>query len=90
MLVSSTVRDAAVKSDDRATVAALRRWVELQNGGREFYGTDYHPGDYLFTFEDGRSPHSDTTRQRFDRLAAAAGLSRITFMICATPTRPAH
>ena len=51
----------------------------LQNGGREFYGTDYHPGDYLFTFEDGRSPHSDTTRQRFDRLAAAAGLSRITF-----------
>ena len=30
-------------------------------------------------FEDGRPPHPDTIRQRFDRLAAAAGLSRITF-----------
>jgi integrase len=27
----------------------------------------------------GRPPHPDTIRQRFDRLAAAAGLSRITF-----------
>ena len=34
--------------------------------------TDYHPGDYVFTFEDSRPPHPDTTRQRFDRLAAAA------------------
>ena len=34
---------------------------------------------YVFTFEDGRQPHPDTIRQRFDRLAAAAGLSRITF-----------
>jgi integrase len=33
----------------------------------------------VFTFEDGRPPHPDTIRQRFDRLAAAAGLSRITF-----------
>jgi hypothetical protein len=72
MLVSSTVRDAAVKSDDRATVGALRRWFELQNGEREFYCNDYHPGNYVFTFEDGRPPHPDTTRQRFDRLAAAA------------------
>jgi len=40
---------------------------------------DYHRGDYVFTFEDGRPPHPDTIRQRFDRLAAAAGLSRITF-----------
>jgi hypothetical protein len=90
MLVSSTVRDAAVKSDDRATVAALRRWVELQKGEREFYGTDYHPGDYVFTFEDAdlripTRPGSESTAA-----AAAAGLSRITFMICAAPTRPAH
>jgi integrase len=42
-------------------------------------GTDYHLGNYVFTFEDGRPPHPDTIRQRFDRLAAAAGLSRITF-----------
>lgn len=85
-----TVRDAAVKSDDRATAAALRRWLELQNGEREFYCNDYHPGDNVFTFEGGRPPHPDTTRQQFDLLAAAAGLSRITFMICATPTRPAR
>jgi integrase len=36
-------------------------------------------GDYAFTFEDGRPPHPYAIRQRFDRLAAAAGLSRITF-----------
>jgi integrase len=66
-------------SIDRATAAALRRWRERQDGEREFLGADYHPGDYVFTFEDGRPPHPDTIRQRFDRLAAAAGLSRITF-----------
>ena len=38
-----------------------------------------YPGDYVFTFEDGRPPHPDTIRQRFDRLAAAGGRSRITF-----------
>jgi integrase len=65
-------------SIDRATVAALRRWRKRHDGEREFFGTDYHPGDYVFTFEDGRPPHPDTIRQRFDRLAAA-GLSRITF-----------
>ena len=57
----------------------LGRWRDRQNGEREFLGADYHPGDYVFTFEDGRPPHPDTIRQRFDRLAAAAGLSRITF-----------
>lgn len=66
-------------SIDRATVAGLRRWREMQNAERDFYGADYHQGDYVFTFEDGRPPHPDTIRQRFDRLAAAAGLSRITF-----------
>ena len=66
-------------SIDRATAAALRRWRERQDGEREFFGADYHPGNYVFTFEDGRPPHPDTIRQRFDRLAAAAGLSRITF-----------
>ena len=51
----------------------------FQNHEREFFGPDYHPGDFVFTFEDGRPPHPDTIRRRFDRLAAAAGLSRITF-----------
>ena len=66
-------------SIDRATVAALRRWRTVQDGERQFFGGHYYPGDYVFTFEDGRPPHPDTIRQRFDRLAAAAGLSRITF-----------
>ncbi|MDT5400459.1 MAG: hypothetical protein QOK33_3690, partial [Mycobacterium sp.] len=64
---------------DRATVAALRDWREVQDREREFYGSDYHPGRYVFTFQDGRPPHPDTIRKRFDRLAAAAGLTRITF-----------
>jgi hypothetical protein len=58
---------------DRATVSALRRWRDIQNREREFFGGDYYPGDYVFTREDGRPPHPDTIRQRFDRLAAAAG-----------------
>ncbi|MCW2687385.1 MAG: hypothetical protein QOH69_277 [Actinomycetota bacterium] len=64
---------------DRATIAALPNWRKVQDREREFYGTDYHPGDYVFTFPDGRPPHPDTIRKRFERLAAAAGLSRITF-----------
>jgi integrase len=64
---------------DRAIVAALRAWRGVQDREREFFGSDYHPGDNVFTFEDGRPPHPDTIRQRFDRLAAAAGLSRIPF-----------
>lgn len=66
-------------SIDRATVAALRRWREVQDGERAFFGPDYHPGGYVFTYEDGRPLHPDSIRQRFDRLSAAAGLSRITF-----------
>ncbi|MDT5079777.1 MAG: hypothetical protein QOJ80_4414 [Mycobacterium sp.] len=64
---------------DRATVAALRHWRTVQDRERAFYGSDYHPGRYVFTFQDGRPPHPDTIRKRFDRQAAAAGLSRITF-----------
>lgn len=66
-------------SIDRATVAALRGWRKVQDAERAFFGSDYHPGDYVFTYQDGRPPHPDTIRQRFDRLAAAAGLARITF-----------
>jgi integrase len=51
-------------SIDQATIAALRRWLEIQKREREFFGNDYHPGDYVFTFEDGRPPpsrHDQTT-----------------------------
>lgn len=33
----------------------------------------------MFTHQDGRPLHPDSLRQRFDRLAVAAGLARITF-----------
>ena len=64
---------------DKETVAALRTWRDSQDRERDVFGSDYHPGNYVFTFEDGRPPHPDSIRQRFDRLAAAAGPSRITF-----------
>jgi integrase len=63
---------------DNATIGALRVWRDRQDREREFFGSDYRPGEYVFTFEDGRPPHPDSIRQRFDRLAAA-GLSRSTF-----------
>jgi integrase len=66
-------------SIDRATVDALRTWRKIQDEERAFFGDAYHPGDYVFTYQDGRPLHPDSIRQRFDRLAAAAGLSRITF-----------
>lgn len=66
-------------SIDRATAAALRRCREVQDSEREFFGSDYPPHDYVFTYQDGRPVHPDSIRQRFDRLAAAAGLPRITF-----------
>lgn len=64
---------------NRATLAALREWRKVQDVERAFFRSDYHPGDYVFTYQDGRPPHPDTIRQRFDRLAAAAGLARNTF-----------
>jgi integrase len=64
---------------DKETVAALRTWRDTQDRERDVFGSDYHPANYVFTFEDGRPPHPDSIRQRFDRLTAAAGLSRITF-----------
>jgi len=42
-------------SIDRATVAALRGWKAMQDRERAFFGTDYRPGGYGFTYEDGRA-----------------------------------
>lgn len=64
---------------DKTTVGALRRWRAEQDTEREFFGDVYHPGDFVFTYPDGRPPHPDSIRQRFERLTARAGLSRITF-----------
>jgi hypothetical protein len=41
---------------DRATVAASHAWRGVQDREREFFCSDCHPGDYVFTFEDGRAP----------------------------------
>jgi integrase len=60
-------------------VGALRQWRAQQDTEREFFGDGYHPGDFVFTYPDGRPPHPDSIRQRFERLTAKAGLSRITF-----------
>ena len=45
---------------------------------------------YVFTFEDGRQPHPDTIRQRFDRLLRLLGFRGSHSMICGTPTRLAR
>jgi integrase len=66
-------------SIDRATVDALRSWLNVQDEERNLLGASYNPGGYVFTYQDGRPLHPDSIRQRFDRLAVAAGLSRITF-----------
>ncbi|WP_142392599.1 tyrosine-type recombinase/integrase [Mycobacterium sp. 3519A] len=66
-------------SIDRATTAALKQWRTVQDSERDFFGNAYHPGHFVFTYQDGRPLHPDSIRQRFDRLAAAAGLPRITF-----------
>ena len=66
-------------SIDRATIDALRRWRKVQDEERAFFGDDYPLDDYVFTYQDGRPLHPDSIRQRFDRLAVGAGLSRITF-----------
>jgi integrase len=34
-------------SIDRATVAALKHWRDLQDSEREFFGDAFHPGDFV-------------------------------------------
>jgi len=36
-------------SVDRATASALEKWRVIQDGERDFFCADYHPGDYVFT-----------------------------------------
>lgn len=62
---------------DRATVAALREWKEVQNSERVFFDTDYEGTDRVFTWENGRDVHPDVIRRRFNRLSERAGLPHI-------------
>jgi integrase len=77
-------------SIDRTTLAALRRWRKRQNGEREMLGAAYYPGDYVFTFEDGRPPHPDTTGSGSTVSPQLLGFRGSHSMICGTPTRPAR
>jgi integrase len=52
-------------SIDRATVDALRRWRKIHDEERGFFGDAYHPGDYVFTYQDGRPLHPDSIRATF-------------------------
>jgi hypothetical protein len=67
----------------RCRTASVSSWVSTITQATTLFTFE---GGRLFTFEGGRPPHPDTIRQRFDRLAATAGLSRITSMTCGTRT----
>lgn len=62
---------------DKATVAALREWKEIQNSERVFFDRDYRGTDRVVTWEDGRDVNPDVIRQRFNRLSLKAGLPHI-------------
>lgn len=77
-------------SIDRATIAALRAWREVQNCEREFFGSDYHPVTLCSPSRTAvrRTPtQSDSvltvSRQPQDSRASP-------FTICATPTPRVH
>ncbi|WP_280407632.1 site-specific integrase [Nocardia brasiliensis] len=64
---------------DPGTVAELRAWKTYQDSERASFGNDHLTTDRVFTWQDGRDVHPDSIRERFKRLAAAAGLPEIRF-----------
>jgi integrase len=64
---------------DPDTIDALREWCKSQESERRFFGSGYPSTGLVFTWQDGRPVHPDTIRERFARLAAAAGLPPIRF-----------
>jgi integrase len=62
---------------DRATVAALMAWRDIQRSERAFFESDYLGSDRVFTWENGRDVHPDVIRQRFNRLSERCGLPHI-------------
>jgi integrase len=55
---------------DPITVDALRKRQKDQDEERTEFGGSFRSTDLVFTCEDGRPPHPDVVRQRFQRLAA--------------------
>ncbi|WP_433200611.1 hypothetical protein ACQP1G_08805 [Nocardia sp. CA-107356] len=84
MVVDVRAQDGEVETDDSVrqnsldpdTVQVLRDWKVVQDAERKFFGVDYQDTDRVFTWEDGRPVHPDSTRERFKRLAAEARLLR--------------
>jgi integrase len=72
-----TVRSRRLLSLDPATLRALGEHQERQAEERAFFGPDYRPGAWIFTWENGRPVHPDVVRQRFNRAVLRAGLPPI-------------
>jgi integrase len=64
---------------DAGTIDALREWGRSQESERQIFDSTYPATGLVFTWQDGRPVHPDTVRERFARLAAAAGLPPIRF-----------
>jgi hypothetical protein len=62
---------------DNATIGVLRAWRDRQDREREFFRSDYRPGDYVFTVEQGqRLNRGRNASERADRGTAPVELLR--------------
>jgi integrase len=62
---------------DPVTMDALRERRRAQNEERAAFGEEFRGTDLIFTWEDGRPPHPDVIRQRFQRLVTGLRLPLI-------------
>jgi len=75
-------------SIDRATLAALQSWREVQNRERDFFGTAYHPATMYSPSRTGghRTPTQSDSASTVSQRAQDSRGSPST--ICGTPTPP--
>ena len=71
---TKSIRSHRRISIDPVTVEALRRRRASQDEERMAFGDQFRATDLVFTWEDGRPPHPDVIRQRFQRLIKRLGL----------------
>ncbi|HYN29075.1 MAG TPA: site-specific integrase [Dermatophilaceae bacterium] len=72
-----TTRSSRTIAVDPITVAVLRHVQQRQDAQRQLLGSAWHPGDYVFTREDGSPWHPEYVSKRFAVLVKRAGLPRI-------------
>jgi hypothetical protein len=65
-----TVHSRRLLSLDPSTVLALTEQHTRPGAERGFFGAGYQPGEWIFTWENGRPVHPDVVRQRFNRAVA--------------------